>query len=137
VGRISGPLRDRIDVWVTLARMRAAAMVSGPEPEPSATVAARIARARAIQQARLGGRLNARIGGRALRAIAGLRPITSRRLSDLADGERLSGRGTERLLRVARTVADLDGSFATEIEHLEEAARWRPPASRAPVALAV
>lgn len=137
VGRISGPLRDRIDVWVTLARMKAAAMVAGPDPEASSVVAARVAAARGIQKARLGGRLNARVGGRALRTIAQLRPMTARRLSDLADGERLSGRGTERLLRVARTVADLAGSEAVEIEHLEEAARWRPPSSRPNVALAV
>jgi magnesium chelatase family protein len=115
VGRISGPLRDRIDIWVTLARMQSAAMVAGPDPEASSTVASRIAAAREIQKARLGGRLNARVGGRALRTIAQLRPITARRLSDLADGERLSGRGTERLLRVARTVADLDGAGAVEI----------------------
>lgn len=137
VGRISGPLRDRIDVWVTLARMKAAAMVTGPEPESSAAVAARIAGARSIQLARLGGRLNSRVSGRALRTIAGLRPVTARRLADLADTERLSGRGTERLLRVARTVADLAGSPAVEIEHLEEAARWRPPSAHPPVALAV
>ena len=137
VGRISGPLRDRIDVWVTLARMKAAAMVAGPDPESSEIVAARIAAARAIQQARLGGKLNARVGGRALRIVANLRPITTRRLADLADAERLSGRGTERLLRVARTVADLAASGAVEIEHLEEAARWRPPSGRSPMALAV
>jgi magnesium chelatase family protein len=137
VGRISGPLRDRIDVWVSLARMKAAAMVSGPDPESSAVVASRIATARARQQRRPGGRLNARLGGRTLRAFARMRPLTTRRLADLADAERLSGRGTERLLRVARTVADLDGSDAVEIDHLEEAARWRPPSSRPPVALAV
>ena len=137
VGRISGPLRDRIDVWVTLARMKAAAMVEGPDPESSAAVAMRIAAARTTQQARLGGKLNARVGGRALRAISNLRPITARRLADLADAERLSGRGTERLLRVARTVADLAASPAVEIEHLEEAARWRPPSGRPSVALAV
>jgi magnesium chelatase family protein len=137
VGRISGPLRDRIDIWVTLARMKAAAMVSGPDPEPSALVASRIAAARGAQLARPGNRLNSRVAGRALRTIARLQPITTRRLSDLADSELLSGRGTERLLRVARTVADLAGAEAVEIEHLEEAARWRPPSSRPPVALAV
>ena len=112
-------------------------MVSGAEPEASEAVAARIAAARAMQLARLGGRLNARVSGRVLRAIALLGSATTRRLSDLADTERLSGRGTERLLRVARTVADLDTSPAVEIEHLEEAARWRPPSARPPVALAV
>jgi magnesium chelatase family protein len=137
VGRISGPLRDRIDVWVTLSRMRAAAMVGGPTPEASLVVARRIAEARARQQARFGGKLNARISGRALRSTARLTELTSDRLADLADTERLSGRGTERLLRVARTVADLDASEDVEIEHLEEAARWRPPSSRPLVALAV
>ena len=137
VGRISGPLRDRIDVWVTLARMPAAALVDSAEPESSAIVAARIAGARERQRMRPGGRLNARLSGRALRAIAGLRAVTSACLAELADTERLSGRGTERLLRVARTIADLDASPAVEIGHLEEAARWRPQTSRSPFALAV
>ena len=137
VGRISGPLRDRIDVWVTLARIRAAAMIDGAEPESSEVVAARIATARARQLARPGGKLNSRIGGRALRAVARLRPLTADRLSELADAERLSGRGTERLLRVARTIADLAAADAVEAEHLEEAARWRPPSSRPVMALAV
>ena len=137
VGRISGPLRDRIDVWVTFARVPAAAMVAGPDPESSAAVAARIAAARARQFARPGMRLNARTSGRALRAISRLRPDTSEALADLADAERLSGRGTERLLRVALTVADLAESDAVEIEHLEEAARWRRPSSHPVVALAV
>ena len=137
VGRISGPLRDRIDVWVTLARVKGAEMVERVEPEPSAVVAARVAAARDRQRARPGGRLNARVSGRALRAIARLDVVTMRRLAELADVERLSGRGTERLLRVARTVADLAGSEAVEVEHLEEAARWRPPATRPELALAV
>lgn len=137
VGRISGPLRDRIDIWVTLSRVQGRAMVSSAEPEASVAVAARIAAARLMQRARLGGRLNARLSGRALRAHAAMRPLTSRRLGDLADSERLSGRGTERLLRVGRTIADLAGSASVEIEHLEEAARWRPPSSRPTVALAV
>ena len=137
VGRISGPLRDRIDVWVTLARMPAHLLVDGPEPEGSAVVAARIAAARVRQLARAGRRLNARMSGRALRAAAAMPVATTHRLTSLADAERLSGRGTERLLRVARTVADLAGADVVEVEHLEEAARWRPPVTRAPLALAV
>jgi magnesium chelatase family protein len=112
-------------------------MVSATEPESSDVVAARIASARDVQRARLGGRLNARLSGRALRAHAAMSAKTNRRLADLADSEKLSGRGTERLLRVGRTVADLAGSWSVEIEHLEEAARWRPPSTRPLVALAV
>jgi magnesium chelatase family protein len=137
VGRISGPLRDRIDVWVTLARMPAEVMVSGSEPESSSVVAGRIAEARARQLARPGTRLNSRVSGRGLRAISDLSPQASERLTQLADTELLSGRGTERLLRVARTIGDLAGSAAVEPEHLEEAARWRPPAARNHLALAV
>jgi predicted ATPase with chaperone activity len=48
----------------------------------------------------------------------------------LADLEGLTGRGTERLLRVGRTIADLDGAAAVRAEHLEEAARFRSIASR-------
>jgi magnesium chelatase family protein len=137
VGRISGPLRDRIDVWVTLTRVRAATLVSGVDPESSAVVGARIATARSRQLQRLPGRLNARLTGRALRSVVLLRPLTTRRLADLADAERLSGRGTERLLRVARTIADLANAEAVEVEHLDEAARWRPPSTRPAMALAV
>jgi magnesium chelatase family protein len=137
VGRISGPLRDRVDVWVTLARMPAAAMTSTQTPESSAEVAARIVAARARQEARPGGRLNARVSGRALRTLAAMSAPTTAALGRLADAELLSGRGTERLLRVARTVADLAGAPSVEIEHLEEAARWRPPVAKPALALAV
>jgi magnesium chelatase family protein len=137
VGRLSGPLRDRIDVWVTLARMPAGMMVGAADPEASTVVAARIANARDRQLARPGHRLNARVSGRALRAISGLSAESAERLAQLADSELLSGRGTERLLRVARTVADLSGVATVEIEHLEEAARWRPPSIRTSLALAV
>jgi magnesium chelatase family protein len=77
------------------------------------------------------------VSGRALRSIAQLAPHTARRLADLADAERLSGRGTERLLRVARTVADLAASVTVEAEHLEQAARWRPNLREPVLALAV
>jgi magnesium chelatase family protein len=135
--RISGPLRDRIDLWVGMPRMPATLMVDGPQPEDSAAVATRIAAARARQLARPGRLLNARVSGRVLRRLARLTPETAARLVALADAERLSGRGTDRLLRVARTIADLDAADAVEIAHLEEAARWRVPAARPMTALAV
>jgi magnesium chelatase family protein len=128
-GRISGPLRDRIDLWVTMPRVPPASVVAGREPEGSATVAARIAAARRLQLER-SGRLNGRLAGRSLRVACDLSPASRNRAVALATVEALSGRGTERLLRVARTIADLAGSAAVEEGHLDEASRFRTPAAR-------
>jgi magnesium chelatase family protein len=129
-GRVSGPLRDRIDLWVTMPKVAPVALMAGPEPESSAEVAVRIAAARARQRRRAAGRLNGRVSGRELRMVCGLTAVTRRRAIELADLEGLSGRGTERLLRVARTIADLAATEAVGVGHLEEAARFRSPASR-------
>jgi len=127
--RISGPLRDRIDLWITMPRVAPAALIGGAEPESSAAVSERIAAARTIQLER-GGMLNGRLSGRALRAACRLSPAASRQAVELADMEALSGRGTERLMRVARTIADLEGIAAVRPEDLDEASRFRSPASR-------
>jgi magnesium chelatase family protein len=126
--RISGPLRDRIDLWVHVDRVPPALLVDGPVPEGTAAVARRIAAARDLQRARSGDLPNGRIRGRELRAACGLRPAAAARAIVLAEREGLSGRGTERLLRVARTIADLEGADAVAEGHLDEAARFRPPA---------
>jgi magnesium chelatase family protein len=126
--RVSGPLRDRIDLWVTMPRVPGTALVGGQEPEGSSAVAGRIATTRQRQLVRAGGRLNGRLSGRSLRASCGLDALASRRLVQLSEHERLSGRGTERLLRVARTIADLDGVGVVDARQLEEAARFRSPA---------
>jgi len=128
-GRVSGPLRDRIDLWVTMTRVAPQALIAGRDPEPSAAVAARIVAARDLQ-VRRAGRLNGRLAGRALRAACDLSPAAAARAVALADLESLSGRGTVRVLRVARTIADLGGSARVEPEHLDEAARFRSPAAR-------
>jgi magnesium chelatase family protein len=128
-GRVSGPLRDRIDLWVTMSRVAPEALITGRDPESSAVVAARIAAVRGVQ-ARRGGPLNGRLAGRALRAACDLSPVAIARAVALADLESLSGRGTERVLRVARTIADLAGSARVEPIHLDEAPRFRSPASR-------
>jgi magnesium chelatase family protein len=127
--RVSGPLRDRIDLWVSMGRVPPKALVAGREPESSAIVAPRIARARAVQLERQGA-LNARLGGRRLRAICGLDRGAVAQAVALAELEGLTGRGTERLLRVGRTIADLDESTSVRPAHLDEAARFRSMASR-------
>ncbi len=80
--------------------------------------------------------LNGRLRGRPLRRACRLSEAVARRVTELADAELASGRGTERLLRVARTIADLAGSSAVEIVHLDEAAWYRSPMVRAAGALA-
>ena len=110
VGRISGPLRDRIDVWVTLARMKAAAMVEAAGA--GVVCGRRRADRRGARPAAGAARRPAERPADRPGAARDRRPASrsrARRLAELADAERLSGRGTERLLRVARTVADLDG----------------------------
>jgi magnesium chelatase family protein len=134
--RVSGPMRDRIDLWVTLPRVAASALVGQREPESSATVAARIAAARARSAARGDGRLNARLRGHRLRAACHLDDATRRHAEELADMVDSSARGTERLLRVARTIADLEGVAVVGHDHLDEAAGYRSTASRSGATLA-
>ncbi|HSL77147.1 MAG TPA: hypothetical protein VK867_09390, partial [Candidatus Limnocylindrales bacterium] len=76
------------------------------------------------------GRTNGRLRGRRLRQACRLSDVAARRIAELAEGEFASGRGTERLLRVARTIADLDGSVGVEAAHIEEAAWYRSPISK-------
>ncbi len=132
-GRVSGPLRDRVDLWVTMPKVPPASIVRGTEPESSAVVRERITVARSVQRRRSDGRLNGRTSGRELRRLCGLSQVTARRAIELADLEGLSGRGTERLLRVARTIADLAAEPVVSAAHLDEAARFRSPASRSAV----
>jgi magnesium chelatase family protein len=134
--RISGPLRDRIDVWVTMPRVPPGLVVSAERPESSVTVAARILAARELQVRRRG-RLNARLTGRTLRAACHLGRETEARTVGLAELDGLSARGTERLLRVARTIADLDGADLVTGAALEEAARFRSPSGALERRLAV
>ena len=73
--------------------------------------------------------MNGRLSGRALRDACGLTAAARDRAIALATYEALSGRGTERLLRVARTIADMAEDDAVAEEHLDEAARYRSPAA--------
>ncbi|MFL5687497.1 MAG: YifB family Mg chelatase-like AAA ATPase [Chloroflexota bacterium] len=123
--RISGPLRDRIDIWISMPRVAPSLLVRGIEPEGSAMVAPRIDAARRIALERQAGLLNGRLTGRALREACRLGRASERHIVHLAEMERASGRGTERILRVARTIADLEGSAVVRDEHLAEAAWYR------------
>jgi magnesium chelatase family protein len=134
--RVSGPLRDRIDLWITMPRVSPTALVGGGEPESSTVVAARIAGTRAVACARNGGPLNGRLRGPILRSVCRLDGRARSRAEDLAESDAASGRGTERLLRVARTIADLAGEEAVRAVHLDEAAWFRADHARPDTALA-
>jgi magnesium chelatase family protein len=126
--RVSGPLLDRIDVWLEMPGVDPAELIRPSQPEASSAVAARVAAARAVQLGRPWRRLNARLSGRALRAAAGLDCTGEARAVSLAEHAGMSARATERLVRVARTIADLGGEERVLPVHLEEAARYRAPA---------
>jgi magnesium chelatase family protein len=134
--RVSGPLRDRIDLWAAMDRVPPELLLRGPVPESSAQVGERIAEARGRQLARNDGVPNGRLGGRALRDACGLDGGATTRAVLLSEREGLSGRGTDRLLRVARTIADLAGRPVVVAQDLDEAARFRIPADRFALGLA-
>ena len=122
--RLSGPLLDRIDLHLTVPRLSRDELLAAPPGEPSAVVARRVAAAREAALARQGC-LNADLAGPELRRLALPSGPGASLLRDLVDRLRLTGRGFDRLLRVARTVADLAGASEVRAEHLAEAAAFR------------
>ena len=104
--RLSGPLLDRFDLRVQLPRLTPGEVLQRAPGEPTAAVAARVLAARQRMLARQGV-ANGALAGPALRAVTRLTPAAERLARDLIDGIHLSARGFERVLRVARTIADL------------------------------
>lgn len=130
-GRLSGPLLDRIDLHIEVPGVSAADLILPPPSEGSREVAARVARARDIQAARFealglaGVRTNSQANGPVLEQVAQLEGSGLKLLRDAADAMRLSARGYHRVLRVARTLADLDGADKVGRVHLAEALSYR------------
>lgn len=129
-GRVSGPILDRIDLHVEVPRVPPA---EWREPgEDSATVRARVALARQVQMARAG-RPNALLGTRELARDVALDLADRQLLDRAADRLGLSARAHQRILRIARTIADLAGSVPVTRAHLSEAIAYRK-LDRVPVA---
>ncbi len=130
--RLSGPLLDRIDLHVEVPAVKAGDLSLPPPTEGSREVAARVEKARSIQQQRYADkgvgdsvRVNAEADGTLLEEVAKPDAPGLTLLTEAAERMRLSARGYHRVLRVARTLADLEGVDAVRRIHVAEALSYR------------
>lgn len=128
LSRLSVPLTDRLDMQVRLHPIKTADIPSLPEGEPAADVAARVARARDIQKNRFKDeqfKLNSRMDIKAIDKYCRLDGDCEALMEKLIEQLGLSARAYTRILRIARTIADLDGEQDILTKHLAEAASYR------------
>ena len=126
--RISGPLLDRIDIHLDVPAVKYQELRGAGEEEPSAAIRARVGAARQRQQQRFGGSAiycNAQMGARELAAGCRLTLAGEQLLERAMQRLALSARAHDRILKVARTIADLAGADALEPGHLAEAIQYR------------
>jgi magnesium chelatase family protein len=127
-GRVSGPLRDRFDLQVEVPALPAKALAEGPPGDSSSVVGARVAAARRVQGSRAaecGGAVNARLTPELLRRFAVPDQAGRGLLRQAIDRLGLSARAHDAALRVARTIADLEGSISIQAAHVAEAVQYR------------
>jgi magnesium chelatase family protein len=126
--KLSGPLLDRVDLRVFVPQLTRAELLGQEPGEPSAAVRARVEEARARQRRRyatLGVTSNAQLSGPAARRLVRMSPAAESLLAEAVDTHGLSGRGFDRVLKVARTIGDLAGTEHVEPEHVVEALAYR------------
>ena len=123
LGKISGPLLDRIDIHVEVPAVPFKELRGPDRTESSAEIRARVLRARAVQEAR--GFNNARMPSRLIREKCALDDAGERTLEMAVRRMGLSARAHDRILKVARTVADLGQSECVSAKHIAEAVQYR------------
>ncbi len=126
--RISGPLLDRIDIIVEVPALEYEELRRKNPAESSADIRQRVNEARGLQRARFSGDetiCNAHMGTKELRRFCSLSPESEELMRDAFDTMGLSARSHDRILRVARTIADLDGAEQIGVEHIAEAIQYR------------
>ena len=129
LGRISGPLLDRIDLHVEVPTVQFRDITSGRPGESSAAIRERVVAARQRQQRRFAGKprvtCNARMGSKELKNYCAIEESTMELFRSAMTNLKLSVRAYDRILKVARTIADLAASDAITTEHVSEAIQYR------------
>ena len=129
LNKISGPLLDRIDIHVEVVPVPFRELSEARSAEPSADVRQRVIKARQIQEKRYsknkGIHCNAQITSKMLREICKIDSVGQELLKNAMEKLNLSARAYDRILKVSRTIADLDGSEKIKPEHLAEAIQYR------------
>lgn len=128
LGRISGPLLDRLDLHVEVPRVKLEQLQSGPDGDSSTTLREMVSQARSIQHQRYQGSgifLNSQMRPADLRRYCRLDEASHKLLKNAFERLHLSARAYDRILKIARTIADLEPSEQIKVEHIGEALHYR------------